>query len=255
MIASERKLYILQQIHDRKIINLKDVAHTLGTSEATIRRDLEKLEREGKLVRVQGGAALSEGTESLLDPGELSMSAKERIRHREKSAVAAAALADTDIKDGESIFLDCGTSIAPLADLLLQRRVHIVTYSTLVLQRAKRPVAGLILVGGEYSAGHNMLTGSIAEKNLQNFHFDHAFIGCYGTSLQTGQCFQRDMASTNMKWIGMKQAARRYLLIDDSKLEKNGLHSFCAMEAFDRIYCNEPPQKPKAPPNVRWVKV
>ncbi|MCI8564834.1 MAG: DeoR/GlpR transcriptional regulator [Lachnospiraceae bacterium] len=255
MIASERKLYILQQIHDRKIINLKDVARTLGTSEATIRRDLEKLEREGKLVRVQGGAALSEGTENLFDPGELSMSAKERIRHREKSAVAAAALAAVEVRDGQSIFLDCGTSVAPLADLLLGRRVHIVTYSTLVLQRAKRPLADLILVGGEYSAGHNMLTGSLAEKTLQNFHFDHAFIGCYGTSLQTGKCFQRDMASTNMKWIGMEQADRKYLLIDDSKLEKNGLYSFCDMTAFDRIFCNEPAERPEAPEHFCWVKI
>ena len=46
MIASERSLYILRAIHERGVINLKEVAVELGTSEATIRRDLEKLERE-----------------------------------------------------------------------------------------------------------------------------------------------------------------------------------------------------------------
>lgn len=255
MIASERSLYILQMIHDRKIINLKEVARTLGTSEATIRRDLEKLEREGKLVRVQGGAALSDEAEGLLNTSELTMSAKSRIQHREKSAVAAAAIAAAGVKDGESVFLDCGTSIAPLADLLLPRPVHLVTYSTLVLQRARRPRADLILVGGEYNEDHNMLTGTLAEQMLQNFHFDHAFIGCYGTSLQTGKCFQRDMASTNMKWIGMRQADKKYLLIDDSKLEKNGLHCFCDMQDFDRVFCNEPAEPVEAPENVCWVKL
>ena len=52
MIASERSLYILRAIHERGVINLKEVAVELGTSEATIRRDLEKLERAGKLTRV-----------------------------------------------------------------------------------------------------------------------------------------------------------------------------------------------------------
>ena len=52
MIASERSLYILRAIHERGVINLKEVAVELGTSEATIRRDLEKLERAGKLKAV-----------------------------------------------------------------------------------------------------------------------------------------------------------------------------------------------------------
>lgn len=251
MIASERNLYILQSIHERGIINLKEVAQALGTSEATIRRDLEKLERQGKLIRVQGGATTSAGEESLLGTGELTMSTKARIHHEEKNMVAAVAAAE--VKDGDSVFLDCGTSIAPLAPLLLPRRVRIVTYSSLVLGRVKHPKADLILVGGEYNANHNMFTGTMAEQMLKNFHFDHAFIGCYGVSLKTGNCFQRDMASTNMKLIGMKRADKNYLLIDDSKLEKNGLYSFTDMSAFDRIFCNKPAEPIEGPENFCWI--
>ena len=61
MLASERTRYIMSQLNKKGIINLKDVAHDLEISEATVRRDFEKLENEGRLKRVTGGAALSDG--------------------------------------------------------------------------------------------------------------------------------------------------------------------------------------------------
>ena len=93
MIASERSLYILRAIHERGVINLKEVAVELGTSEATIRRDLEKLERAGKLTRVQGGATSNGGGEESGDMSELAMRSKMQINHAEKLAVAAEAVA------------------------------------------------------------------------------------------------------------------------------------------------------------------
>lgn len=252
MIASERKLFILRAINDKGIINLKEIARELQTSEATVRRDLEKLEKEGKLVRVQGGATVHTGPESLIDTVKLTMHTKAGIRQAEKAAVAKAAAAL--VRDGESVFLDCGTSIAPVADWLLPRPVRIVTYSTLVLQRPG-PKNNVILVGGEYSDSHGMLTGALAEEMLKKFHFDHAFIGCYGVSLSEGKCYQRDVASTNMKRIGIAEASRSYLLLDDSKLEKHGLFSFTEMRDFDRVFCNLPEdaEKPDGHENMCWV--
>lgn len=254
MIASERRIYILQSINDKGVINLKEIARELNTSEATIRRDLEKLEGEGMLVRVQGGATVHTGAESLVNTVKLTMRTKAGIHQTEKAAVAKAAA--ELVRDGDSVFLDCGTSIAPVADWLLPRSVHIVTYSTLVLQRPG-PKTNLILVGGEFIESHGMLTGAVAEQMLKQFHFDHAFIGCYGVSLSEGRCFQRDVASTNMKRIGIAKADRSYLLLDDSKLEKHGLFSFAEMSAFDRVFCNVPGdgELPEGQENMCWVRL
>lgn len=254
MIASERRLYILQSINDKGVINLKEIARELKTSEATVRRDLEKLEGEGKLVRVLGGATAHTGPESLINTVKLTMRSKAGIRQPEKAAVAKAAA--ELVKDGDSVFLDCGTSIAPVADWLLSRPVRIVTYSTLVLQRLG-PKTNLILLGGEFSESHSMLTGALAEQMLKQFHFDHAFIGCYGVSLSEGKCFQRDVASTNMKRIGIAKAEHSYLLLDDSKLEKHGFFSFAQMSAFDRVFCNMPEngEMPEGQENLYWVKL
>lgn len=254
MIASERRLYILRALNDRGVVNLKEIARELNTSEATIRRDMEKLEAEGKLVRVLGGATVHNGEDSLVNNIKLTMRSKAGIMQAEKAAVAKAAA--EMVKDGETVFLDCGTSIAPVADWLLSRPVRIVTYSTLILQRPG-PKTNLILMGGEYRESHNMLTGALAEQMLKQLYFDHAFIGCYGVSLSEGKCFQRDVASTNMKRIGIANAKHSYLLLDDSKLEKHGLFSFTQMDTFDRIFCNVPGEGelPEGPENLYWVRV
>ena len=251
MIASERRLYILRAIHERGVINLKEVAQAVGTSEATIRRDLEKLERESKLVRVQGGAARSGDAGDLLGMSELAMQSKVQINQAEKAAVAAAAA--QNVQDGDTVFLDCGTSIAALGRLLLPRPVQIVTYSTLILAHAGNPRAELVVIGGQYNAHQNMFTGLLAEQMLRNFRFQHAFIGCYGMSVAEGKCFDLDMASTNMKLIAMERAAHRYLLVDDSKLEKKGFYTLADLSGFDKIYTTGPNSHMKLPGNFQIV--
>ena len=52
MIASERALFIMRRINELGVVNLKDIAAQMGTSETTVRRDFEKLEKQGKLRRV-----------------------------------------------------------------------------------------------------------------------------------------------------------------------------------------------------------
>lgn len=252
MIASERSLYILRAIHERGVINLKEVAVELGTSEATIRRDLEKLERAGKLTRVQGGATSNGGGEETADMGELAMRSKMQINHAEKLAVAAEAA--KNVQDGDTVFLDCGTSIAPLGAILLRRKVRIVTYSTLLLSQVKMPKAELVMLGGVYDPHHSIFTGTMAEQILRSFRFEHAFIGCYGVSLAEGKCYDLDMASTNIKLIGAENAVHRYLLLDDSKLEKRGFYGFADLTAFDHVYCTRPAVPAELPENFVLVQ-
>ena len=114
---------ILSSLNARGVISLKDMAAELGVAEITVRRDIEKLELEGRLKRVQGGAASLEES----DGAELTMRQKTSIHAGEKEIVAkyAAGL----VQDGDSVFLDVGTTIVPLAAALLQRRINIIANS------------------------------------------------------------------------------------------------------------------------------
>ena len=61
MIAEERANYILKRLQERETLSLKDIARELSVSEATVRRDFQKLETLGRLVRVHSGALRAEG--------------------------------------------------------------------------------------------------------------------------------------------------------------------------------------------------
>lgn len=90
MIASARSLYILRRLNEAGIVDYKSIASELGVSEATVRRDFEKLESQGKLRRVRSGAVRNGDEEGEFD-AELSIRAKNTLNTQEKLLVATAA--------------------------------------------------------------------------------------------------------------------------------------------------------------------
>jgi len=243
MIAPERRKFILSSLNTRGVISLKELAAELGVAEITVRRDIEKLELEGKLKRVQGGAASLEEP----DGAELTMRQKVLIHAREKEIVAkyAAGL----VQDGDSVFLDGGTTILPLAHILLQRRVNIVTYSTMFLSKIVNPAAQVFLVGGEHLPYYGMNVGSIAQDLLRQFFFDKAFFGCAGIDLERQTVCSTEMQSLAMKRIALEQATVSYLLMDSSKFSAKGLMRICDVSRFEAIVCDRyvgrPDQRPE----------
>ena len=237
MIASQRIMYILQQINKKGIINLKDIAKELDISEATVRRDFEKLEKQGKLKRVTGGAASSDNIDDLMNHAELSMREKTAINSAEKQKVAS--FAATQVKEGDCIFLDGGTSIAPMAEILATKRIKIVTYSNLVLKRLSNPMADIFIVGGQFIPQYDMFVGAVAQDVLGRFHFDHAFIGCAGVDLTDAAVYTTEVESMKLKLLAMERSTKKHLLLDDSKLEKRGFFEFANLQIFDTVFCNQ----------------
>ena len=233
MIAFTRRAFILDCLGTKGVISLKETAKELGVAEITVRRDFEKLESEGKLKRVQGGAASPDNP----DGAELTMSSKlpQNTAEKEKAALIAADL----VKDGESVFIDGGTTMIPLASILCKRRIRIVTYNTMVLQKVLSPAAQVIMIGGEYMPYYNMNVGPIAQEMLKQFYFDRAFFGCAGVNTQQQIVYTTEHESLNMKRIAMENAKKNYLLIDSSKFSKQGFLKLCGTERFDAIISNE----------------
>jgi DeoR family fructose operon transcriptional repressor len=246
VIASERNIHILRQINARGVINLKEVARELGTSETTIRRDFEKLERLGKLKRVQGGATLHDDAP---ESAQLAMREKRAISAGEKQEVARCA--SLLVKDGDSVFLDCGTSLVPLAELLLPRPVKIVTTNTLLVNLPGSARAAVFLVGGQYHSHYNMTYGPLAKEILERFSFNHVFIGCFGVSLEQNRAFTLEVDSMQMKLAAMRNAERKHLLLDGSKLFRAGFYAFAELSLFDTVFCDSFPQGQPVPSNLR----
>jgi DeoR/GlpR family transcriptional regulator of sugar metabolism len=246
MIASERNLYILRQINARGVINLKEIARDLGISETTVRRDFEKLEKTGRLKRVQGGATLHDGAP---ENAQLAMREKKSISANEKHEVARCA--SLLVKDGDSVFLDCGTSLVPLAELLFSRPVKIVTTNTLLVNLPGSAAATVFLIGGQYHSHYNMTYGPLAKEILERFSFNHAFIGCFGVSMEQGRAFTLEVDSMQMKLAAMQNAGRKHLLLDNSKLFRAGFYAFAELSLFDTVFCDSFPPEQPVPSNLR----
>ncbi|WP_066648663.1 DeoR/GlpR family DNA-binding transcription regulator [Christensenella timonensis] len=247
MIASERKLYIMNCLNEKGIINLKEIAKELSISEITVRRDFEKLEKEGKLRRVQGGAALEE----VLEDAELTMKERISINMDEKRRVAkyAAGL----VEDGDCVFVDAGTSMVPLAENLVNKRIRLVTCNELILRKVTNPAAEIIVVGGKFLPYYSMTVGPIAQDVLKQFHFSLSFIGCTGIDAQQGVVYTTETESMLMKRIALENTDRCVLLMDDSKLQVRGFLKFAEVADFSTVVCNGSPPEGEMPDNIVFV--
>ncbi len=251
MIASARSLYILKRLKEVGILDYKSVANELNVSEATVRRDFEMLESQGKLRRVRSGAVRSDDPDGKFD-AELSIRAKNTLNTREKQIVAAAAA--KVVQPGESIFLDAGTSISPLGFLLLSMPIRIVTYNNYILQRVSpKSRAEVFALGGQLKPADQMIVGAIAERTLENFGFDRAFIGCMGLNAKNNMVYATDMECMRLKEIAIKNSKSHYLLADCSKLSKIGLFRVAGLDDFDQIYLNGPKPNGKFESNMIFV--
>lgn len=236
MLASQRYEKIVELVDDTGIMDIKELAKTLEVTEATIRRDCEKLEQEEKLVRVHGGAKSIVQKEIRSNYNDKEM--KERTEHYdEKERVCKQAA--SFVKEGECIYLDGGTTIVPILKHLKGKHLKIVTPSTLIANVFEDDNSELFLTGGKFTRGYDMMVGPIVVENLTKFYFDHAFIGCTGVGVHEGVVYTGEVDTMNVKEIAMQQAIKRYLLIDASKLLVKGFYGLLQLQDFDIIVCND----------------
>ena len=103
MITEKRQELILTELSKKDFLTLQELIDRTGCSASTIRRDLSKLQKIGKLKRVHGGAMLNES--SILEPN---LADKRGTNLKEKQEIAR--LAALEIEDNECIFIDAGST-------------------------------------------------------------------------------------------------------------------------------------------------
>lgn len=111
----------------------------------TVRKDLDELDKAGKIVRIHGGAQ----SISYSINQELSHAEKQALQIDEKSKIAQ--LAASYVEDGDTIFLSPGTTIELLAQYLINKHIRIITNNYAVFEILKQSdSADIILTGGDF---------------------------------------------------------------------------------------------------------
>jgi DeoR family fructose operon transcriptional repressor len=216
-----RKQIILSSLEQKGNIEVKELAQKLNTSEITVRRDLALLAEKGLLVRTHGGAV----TLSLArDP--VHFSNKTTMRQAQKEYIGR--LAAGQIQEGDTIFIDCGSTTFQLCPFIRHLSVKVITNSLPVVEELSGSSVSINIVGGEVDAGRQAVHGFMAIEHLNRYRVDKAFIGVDGLSLQHGLSANSEKEAS-ISLAAASNASQVYLLCDSSKLEKDKYFRFAPL--------------------------
>ncbi|ADR37547.1 DeoR/GlpR family DNA-binding transcription regulator [Oceanithermus profundus] len=226
-LAHARRQKLLELLQAEGGLRTAELAQRLGASEATVRRDLAELERQGRLKRVHGGALPLQPGPAVEPPYELK--ARARVRAKARIALAASRL----VRDGATVILDSGTTLLALARILRERRITALALDLKVADALARGRAEVWLVGGRVRNGLFSLVGPWAERGLADVHADAFFMGADAVDgvAVTNATFEE----AAVKQAAAAAAAKTYLLADRSKFGRRALARVLPLEALDGV--------------------
>ena len=213
-------LAILEQEHSASI---RGLAARLYASEASIRRDVLALEKDGLVRRVYGGVFFS----SMMSFRYLA-AAKEALARR------AAAM----VGDDETLFLDASSTVRRMVRHLHGRRgLTIITNNQRIFDELGDCEARVYCTGGEYSRENHVFTGPAAERFVRGVTADWLFFSSQGIS-EDGEVSDYSEAETSLRRAMIERSRRRVCLMDASKLGRRCAFALCTREEIDVLLCD-----------------
>lgn len=232
MISSERQIYILKKLEEKGVVYLKETSEELGASICTIRRDFEKLEKENKCKRVHGGAVFTRKYNRLHDSCDIHMNSRMDMTPETKRLLCKKCA--TLIEENDCVFIDGGTTFMYMCEYLEGKKVTIVTHSDFI-RASDDSSYSVFVLGGENSPFYRMNLGPMTLKVLSSFHFDKAFIGCAGMSVEDLNLYTAEVGTAQIKEMAIKNANRKYMVMDHTKIGIYGFYNFCNLNEMEAL--------------------
>ena len=224
LLSAEREKLIMQALNNG-VGTITELSAKLNVSEATVRRDLQSLEEQGKARRVHGGAVRVQFPRT-----EPIFTKKATFHATEKDQIAELALQMID--DDDSIFLDGGSTVLTLARKLKERKnLTIVTNSLMAAAELMESQHRLILLGGEFRALSRTLVVPLTAQIVNSLNINKAFMGTIGFVPESG-ISTTDPNEAYTKELIMRKAGKVIVLVDSSKI---GVPSFASSGSIDDI--------------------
>ncbi|MEK3982067.1 DeoR family transcriptional regulator [Paenibacillus sp. VTT E-133280] len=216
MLIADRYERIVELVNERGSIRVSELSTLCQVTEETIRRDLDRLEKAGRLLRSHGGAV------SLRDrQPETPYAEREIMNAAEKQQIAREAV--LMIKPGDRILLDASTTAWYMASHLPDMPLTVLTNSIKVAaELSGKERIDVISTGGQLSRRSMSFVGHLAERSLELYHVDKMFFSCKGFHLERGASESNELqAMVKRKMISI--AEQVILLCDSSKF---GIQAF-----------------------------
>ena len=153
------------------------LATELNVSTMTIRRDLDVLEKMGKIIRSHGTATINTRQQ---DEGDTNNDSLEQIKKK------LANHASTYVENNMTLFVNSSSTALGAVDFLEDKIITLVTNNLKVNRKNVNPNTNIILPGGEIRFPKEALVGDLCVTNLSDIHSDITIIGCSGISAKKG---------------------------------------------------------------------
>lgn len=230
-IAQETVL--LKEMQLSGSVNLQEAMSKLNISAATARRLFTRMEEKGYGIRSHGRISLPDSTYSFY-----SYEASEELYVKEKKEIAKEAV--SFISDGDTLFLDSGTTVClfsmALAEALRQKtlkNINVFTNSYMIIN-ILNGLTTVNLIGGTFRPNRKDFCGYMAEKAIKDCHFDKCILGTDGYHRRIGFS-TTDFESAKICETAIGNSDKAIILMDSHKYGKATLVGFCKAESVSLL--------------------
>lgn len=224
MLSETRLEKIAGLVEKKGSVTVQELMGTLNASESTIRRDLNALHNQKRLVKVHGGA-VARGNSYQTRDDELKV--RKDLNQEEKMRIAkyAASL----IVPGDFIYLDAGSTVEFMIEFMTERNITVVTNALLHVRKLADARIPVYVLGGEYKKSTEAVVGEEALSSLSKYNFTKGFFGANGIT-KTAGFTTPEIKEAMVKKKAMEQCRECYVLGDSSKFNQISSVTFGGFE-------------------------
>jgi DeoR/GlpR family transcriptional regulator of sugar metabolism len=243
MLKRERQAYILHQVNLHNKVLSTDLSQHINVSDDTIRRDLQELAEEGKLIKVHGGALSPSFHHGNLPSNDVYSYTQKRI-----IAQKAASL----VKDGMFVLSGGGTTIIEMAKVL-PTQLHATFISgsiPAVYEYMNHPNIDVIVIGDKISKNSKITVGLEAISRIRQLRTDLCFLGINALNLDNGVS-DNDWEVVQIKKAMIESAQKLVCLTIAEKINSQQPIQVCELQKIDTLITELPPNDPILEPYIR----
>ncbi len=237
LLPLERRRKIIEELAVYKSVKVVDLSKEFGVTEETIRRDLEKLEQEGTLMRTYGGAVLTKRTSE-----ELPLSTRLRANMQGKKIMGQ--IISNLIEDGDVIMMGTGTTSLEFArKISLFHNITVITNSLGVISEiVQNDGIRVISVGGTLIRKNLAFVGPPAMQTINNYYTDKVILSCKGIDIDKG-IMESSEIEADIKRAMVKAGKTIILAVDHTKFSSLSMVKLFDFTDIDIVVTDVEPSK------------
>ena len=235
MHSNEREDIILGLIAAKGFVSFRELEGKIDGSPATIRRDLERLAAEARLIRVRGGAkGVGDAGASALDQTHhlAGVPFHENIGLNRAAKAAIGEAAAALCQQGEAVMIDGGSTTLQMCPHLVGLNLQVLTNSLHIVSALINQTGTRVLVpSGAVFPEQSIILSVFGEDGMPRFHAPKLFIGA--ASIGPAGLMQADVVLVAAERRLIDRADEIIVLADSSKFVAPSGNVVCGLEEID----------------------